>query len=146
MLLYKKKDKSLVGCMIRPSNILRNYEIFFSLKEKWSHFHLKSWVIGGIKIRPRIPSNSNQIFCRVNFKNWLSISSQFDSSILQLLGILGRILVEKVTPLFYVKMTSFFLSVFINLDFIYYYFSIYYYYMQSILYLTMLVKSTIQLY
>ena len=37
---------------------------------------------------------------RVNKSNWLSISSQFDSNILQLLGIPGRILVPPVTQLF----------------------------------------------
>ena len=29
----------------------------YTLKEKWSHFDLKSWVTGGTKIRPGIPSN-----------------------------------------------------------------------------------------
>ena len=39
---------------------------------------------------------------------WLSISSQFDSNILQLLGILGRILVSPVTQLFRSKWLHFF--------------------------------------
>ena len=34
------------------------------------------------------------------FADWLSISSQFDSNILQLLGIPGRILVPPLTQLF----------------------------------------------
>ena len=65
------------------------------LKEKWSHFDLKSWVTGGTKIRPVIPSN-----WKIFESNWLSISSQFDSNILQLLRITGRILVPPVTQLF----------------------------------------------
>ena len=40
--------------------------------------------------------------------NWLSISSQFDSNILQLLGIPGRILVPPATQLFRSKWLHFF--------------------------------------
>ena len=51
---------------------------------------------------------------RVKFPIWLSnrlsISSQFDSNIFQLLGILGRILDSPVTQLFLFKMTRFFPS------------------------------------
>ena len=46
-------------------------------KKKWSYFDLKSWVTGGTKIRPGIPSNS-----RIFESNWLDILSQFDSNIL----------------------------------------------------------------
>ena len=60
-------------------------------KKKLSHFDLKSWVTGG----PRIPSN-----WRMFDSIWLSISSKFDSDILQLLST------------FKVKMSSFFLSVY----------------------------------
>ena len=42
-----------------------------TLKEKMSHYDLKSWVTGGTKIRSRILSN--QIIFE---SNWLSISSQ----------------------------------------------------------------------
>ena len=59
--------------------------------------------MGGTKIRPGITIN------------W-RISSQFDSNILQLLGIPGRILVPPVAQIF-VKMTSFFLSVHESFDF-----------------------------
>ena len=58
-------------------------------KKIWSHFDLKSWVTGGTKIRPGIPSTwrifeSNWLYIdfdsilRIN-SNWLSLSSQFDS-------------------------------------------------------------------
>ena len=60
-------------------------------KKKWSHFDLKSWVTGGTKIQPRY---------WVSISNCLSISIQFDSNILQLLGIQGRILAPPVTQLF----------------------------------------------
>ena len=60
--------------------------------EKWTHFDLKRWVTGGTKIWPGIPSNS-----RTFESNWLDIDSQFDSNILQLLGIPSRILVPPVT-------------------------------------------------
>ena len=65
------------------------------LREKWSHFDLKSWVTNGTKIRPGIPSNG-----RIFESNWLDNESQFDSMNLQLLGIPGRILFPLVTQLF----------------------------------------------
>ena len=82
-------------------------------KKKWSHFDLKSWVTGGTKIRPGIPSNrrmieSNWLDIESQILNWLSISNQFDSNILQLLGIPGRILVPPVTQLFRSKWLNFF--------------------------------------
>ena len=40
-------------------------------KKKWSHFDLKSWVTGGSKIRPGIPTN-----WRIFESNWLDIESQ----------------------------------------------------------------------
>ena len=66
-------------------------------KIKWSHFDLKSWVTEGTNIQPAILSDwrifesnwldiESQIKLRVN-KKWLSLSSQFDSNILLLLGI-----------------------------------------------------------
>ena len=51
-------------------------------KKKWSHFDLKSWVTGGTKIRPGISS-----YWTILESYWLDIESQFDSNILQLLGI-----------------------------------------------------------
>ena len=65
-------------------------------KKKWSHFDLKSWVTGGTKIRPEI------------VLIWLSILSHFDSNIIQLIGIPGRILVPTVTQLFWSKWLHFF--------------------------------------
>ena len=45
-------------------------------KKKWSHFDLKSWVTGGTKIRPGIPSNW------IIFESiWLDIESQFNFQI-----------------------------------------------------------------
>ena len=84
-----------------------------SLKQKkWSHFDLKNWVTGGTKIRPGIPSNwrifeSNWLDIEKEFLNCLSISSQFDSKILQWLGIPGRILVPPVTQIFRSKWLHF---------------------------------------
>ena len=81
-----------------------------SLKEKWRHFDLKSLVTDGTKIRPGIPSN-----WRIFESNWvklcLSISSQFDSNILQLLGIPDRISVPPVTQFFRSKWLHFSFSV-----------------------------------
>ena len=82
-------------------------------KKKWSHFDLKSWVTGGTKIRPGIPSNwrifeSNWLDIESQFWNQLSTSSQFYSNILQLLEIPGRILVPPVTQLFRSKWLHFF--------------------------------------
>ena len=42
-------------------------------KKKWNHFDLKSWVSGGTKIRPGIPTN-----WRIFESTWLDIESQFD--------------------------------------------------------------------
>ena len=47
---------------------------------------------------------------RVNFQNWLSILSRFDSNILKLLGIPGRIFVPPVTHFFTSKWFNFFLQ------------------------------------
>ena len=68
-----------------------------------SHFDLKSWVTGGTIIWPENPNN-----LKILESNWLSISSQFDSNNLQLLGIPGRILVPPVTQLFSSKWLHFF--------------------------------------
>ena len=51
---------------------------FIHRKKKWSHFDLKSWVTGGIKIWLGIPSS-----WRIFESNWLDIESQFDWNILQ---------------------------------------------------------------
>ena len=80
-------------------------------KKKWSHFDLKSWVTGGTKIWTGIPS-----YWRIFESNWLdtesqfdfNITSQFDSNILQLLGIPGWNLVPPVTQLFRSKWLHFF--------------------------------------
>ena len=66
-------------------------QLLITLKEKLSHFDLKSWVLTELK-----------------FYQWPSISSQFDSNILQLLEIQGRILVPPVTQLFRSKWLHFF--------------------------------------
>ena len=60
--------------------------------KKWSHFDIKSWV-DGTKIRPGIPNNYLILI-------WLDIEGQFESNILQLLRIPGRILVPPVTQVF----------------------------------------------
>ena len=83
----------------------KRYGSYSTEWKKWSHFDLQSWVTGRTKIRSGIPSN-----CRIfesiwldiesQLKNRVSISSQFHSNIVQLLGIVGRILVPPVTQLF----------------------------------------------
>ena len=72
-------------------------------KKKWNHFDLKNWVTGGTKIRPEIPSN-----WRIFDLNWLSISSLFDSNILQILRIPDRTSVPPVTQFFRSKWLHFF--------------------------------------
>ena len=52
------------------------------ITEKWNYFDLKSWVTVGTKFRPEILSN-----WRIFELNWHDIESQFNSNILQLLGI-----------------------------------------------------------
>ena len=59
-----------------------------SARKKLSHFDLKIWIPGGTKIRPEIPSN-----WRIFESNWPDVEIQFDSNVLQLLGISGQILV-----------------------------------------------------
>ena len=86
--------------------VRRTTEVFVHWKEKWSHFDLKSWVTGGTKIRPGIPSN-----WRILESNWLNIESQIinlTQIFLQLLGIPGRILVSPLTQLFRSKWLHFF--------------------------------------
>ena len=80
-------------------------------KKKLSHFDLKSWVIGGTKIRPGIPSN------------W-RIFAQFDSKILPSLGILCRILVLPLPQLFRSKWLNFFFqwSSFGSLEYMFFHF------------------------
>ena len=73
---------------LRP-NVSPNAALITKRKKR-SHFDLKSWVTGGTKIRPEIPSN---------WRIFESISSQFDSNILQWLEISGWILVPLVTQL-----------------------------------------------
>ena len=46
--------------------------VLFTLKQKMKSFDLKSWVTGGTKIRPGIPSN-----WRIFESNWLDNESQF---------------------------------------------------------------------
>ena len=92
--------------MLRPNSILPlqktnsnpncSWNYFLLLwKKKWSHFDLKSRVSGGTNNSTRDSSK-----WRIFESNWLSISSQFDSNILQFLGIPGRILVPPVTQLY----------------------------------------------
>ena len=93
---------------------------FITLK-KSSHFDLKIWVTGGTKIRLGIPSvwrifKSNWLdiwsqidsILRVKLTIRLSTSSQFDSNILQLIGISGRDFVPPVTQIFRSKWLHFF--------------------------------------
>ena len=126
--------------------LLVETHMYRSLKEKWIHFDLKSWVTGGTKIRPGILSNltifesnwldiesqivqltrywesycqfdsqiesiwpSNRVNLTPNIESiWHLISSQFDSNIITLLRIPGRILVPPVTQLFRSKWLHFF--------------------------------------
>ena len=62
-------------------------------KKKWSHFDLKNRVTGWTKIESGFRIIGE-------YMNWLDIESQFDSNILQLLRIPGRILISQVTKLF----------------------------------------------
>ena len=77
-----------------------------SERKNGSNFDLKSWVTGGTKIRPGIPSN-----WKIFMSYWFDIENQFDSNILQSLGIQGLILVPPVTQLLRWKWLHFFLSV-----------------------------------
>ena len=89
----------LIGVVIMRWNAL--------LKEKMESFWPKKLSQCELKInRPLIPSNS-----RIYEWNWLDIESQFDTNILQLLGIPDRILVPPVTQLFRSKWFHFFVSV-----------------------------------
>ena len=114
-----------LSCLADLTSIFASDTIYITLKEKWSHFDLKSWVTGGTKIWSGIPSywrlfDSNwlDIESQVNSNwldiesqiglNWLDIESQFDSNILQLLGIPDRILIPPVTQLFRSKWLHFF--------------------------------------
>ena len=74
-------------------------------RKKRSQFDLKSRVTGGSEIRPGIPSN-----WRIFESNCLSISSQFDSNVFQVLGIPGRTLVQLVTQLYRSKWLHYFLQ------------------------------------
>ena len=47
--------------MQRFSFFPAQFSLNYSLKEKWSHFDLKSWVIGETKIRPGFRFNLTQI-------------------------------------------------------------------------------------
>ena len=100
----------LIGPLIECSSMES-----FSASVLWQHvkkslkgmesFWPKNCVTGGTKIRPKIQS-----YWRIFESNWLEIESQFNSNILQLLGIPGRILVPKVTQLFRSKWLYFFLQ------------------------------------
>ena len=84
-----------------------------TLKEKMESFWPKKFELpAALKFNPgfrEIGEYFNQIpsILTVNL-NWLLISSQFDSNILQLLGIQGRIIVPAVTQLFRSKWLHFF--------------------------------------
>ena len=95
-------------------------------EKKLSHFDLKSWVTGGITIRPGQLSNWRifesillSMLSQLDSQCWanftlnvepiiLSMLSQFDSNILQLPNLPGRILVRQVTQLFMSKWLNFF--------------------------------------
>ena len=82
----------------------------------WPEKFLTWKVTDGTIISPGIPSNwrifeSNWLDIESQMDEltiWLSISSQFDSNILQLLGILSRISVPSVTQFFKSKRLNFF--------------------------------------
>ena len=65
-------DVCLTPDCLRASAQVRGIILDLHSKKKWSHFDLKSWVTGGSKIRPGIPSN-----WRLFESNWLDIESQF---------------------------------------------------------------------
>ena len=118
------------GTIFCLSQILHIFSKFEHWKEKWSHIDLKIWVTGGSKFDPifRVIGeylsqfdsilwvNSNWLSICSQFDsnifqlltNWLSLSSQFDSNIQQLLGIPGRIIVPPVTQIFRSKWLNFF--------------------------------------
>ena len=102
LLPQMKMSRRLSGANeLPPTAVWVPYKIHW--KRKWSHFDLKSWATDEIKIRSVIPSD-----WRIFESNWLLVSSQFDSNILQLLGITDRILDPPVTQLFRSKWLHFF--------------------------------------
>ena len=104
--------KELFWSSIAWVNLLPQHQPY-SERKKTSHFGLKSWVTGGTKIRPGMTSywrifESNWLDIESQIVNRFDVESQFDSNILQLLGIPGRILVPPVTQLFRAKWLHFF--------------------------------------
>ena len=93
----------LNNCRLRIEMVIYYSKHSFVTERENSHFDLKSWVTCGNKIRPGISRN-----WRTFESSWLSITSQYDSNILQLLVIAGRILFPQVTQLFRSKWLHFF--------------------------------------
>ena len=73
------------------------------LREKWSHFDLKGWVIGGTKIQPGIPS-IGEYLSKIESQYLVNFTQIFPNYF----GIPGRILVRPVTQLFRSKWFHFF--------------------------------------
>ena len=79
--------EDLSACYSKSANRLPSLQWiagFQTMKEKWSHFDLKSWVTGETIIRPGIPSNwrifdSNWLNIEGQFQNWLNIEGQFQN-------------------------------------------------------------------
>ena len=69
----ERRSQHIKGNSLRP-RMLFLYSIQIHWKEKGSHFDLKSWVTGGIKIWPKVPSN-----WRIFKSNWLDIESQINN-------------------------------------------------------------------
>ena len=88
------------------------------LHHQWEALYLKMWInhtniiVNAMIIKTEVIFNYFQVIFYIDiesqFQSWLSISSQFDSNILQLLGIPGWILVTPVTQLFRSKWFHFF--------------------------------------
>ena len=53
-------------------------ELWYTEREKLSHFDIKSWVTCGTKIRPTIVGN-----WRIFEPNWLNIKSQIESTLIE---------------------------------------------------------------
>ena len=81
-------------------------------KKKWSHFDLNTWVSGGTKIRPGIPSNW-RIFesNRLDIESWLKIDYQYRVNLTQIFSTYlesVEFLVPLVTQFFRSKWLHFF--------------------------------------
>ena len=92
---------------------VHGYHFSYNERKKCSHFDLKFELLAELKFDPGfqvIEEYLRQIdsILGVELTIWLSILRQFNTNILQLLGILGQILVPPVTQLFRSKWLHFF--------------------------------------